>query len=151
MYPTAPTTIHLNTTAPIRREKPLILTVDDEPCISRVIQLKLQNAGYEVVRAASGLEGYEKFIALQPDVIITDVRMPGMSGLELCARCEEHRAEWPFLIVLLSSQLDDELRSLVATAVKKYLPKPFSPKEVLQTVREYIAFRSSGQREDTVQ
>lgn len=122
-----------------KRQRPLILTVDDEPCIGRVVQLKLQNAGYEVVRANSGAEGLEKFVELRPDVLITDIKMPGMSGIELCARCEEYREAWPFLIIVLTSQLDDRTQAwLQREPHRKYLPKPFSPREILRTVQEYL-------------
>lgn len=121
------------------RDRPLILSVDDEPCIGRVVQMKLRNAGYDVVRASSGAEGLERFVELRPDVLITDVKMPGMSGIELCRRCEEYRGAWPFLIIVLTSQLDEETRAwLDGQPNRKYLPKPFSPREVLRTVQEYV-------------
>ncbi len=124
------------------RAKPLVLSVDDEPCIGRVVQLKLQNAGCDVVRTSSGSEGLEKFIQLRPDVLITDVKMPGMSGIELCSRCEEYRGAWPFLIIVLTSQLDQDMQNwLKQDAHRKYFPKPFSPREVLRTVEEYLASR----------
>jgi len=126
------------------REKPLILSVDDEPCIGRVVQLKLQHAGYDVVRATSGLEGLEKFVEVQPDVLITDVRMPGMSGIELCSRCEEYRGSWPFLVIVLTSQLDEQTKAwLEKDENRRYLPKPFSPREVLRTVQEYLESRDA--------
>ena len=132
------------------RPRPLILTVDDEPCISRVVQLKLQNADFEVVRAASGTEGLSKFIALRPDVLITDVRMPGMSGIDLCTRCEEYKGAWPFLIIVLTSQLDEETQLwLEQDRNRKYLQKPFSPREVLRVVREYLAEREAETRKGT--
>ncbi len=134
--------MHINAEGGSSRTKPLILSVDDEPCIGRVVQMKLESAGYDVVRAASGTEGIEKFVGLRPDVLITDVRMPGMSGIELCRRCEEYRGAWPFLIIVLTSQLDRETREwLEAGTGRKYLPKPFSPREVLRTVQEYLASR----------
>jgi len=129
---------------PQDREKPLILSVDDEPCISRVVQLKLQNADYDVVRATCGLEGLQKFVELRPDVLITDVRMPGMSGIELCRRCEEYHQDWPFLVIVLTSQLDKETQAwLEKNPNRKYLPKPFSPREVLRMVREYLGGRAA--------
>ncbi len=129
-------------TEPGNRERPLVLSVDDEPCIGRVVQMKLQNGGYDVVRASSGAEGLERFIECRPDVLITDVKMPGMSGIELCTRCEEYRGAWPFLIIVLTSQLDEETQAwLTEQPDRKYLPKPFSPREVLRTVEEYFASR----------
>jgi CheY-like chemotaxis protein len=140
---------------PQNRPKPLILVVDDEPCISLVVQLKLVNAGYDVVRASSGSEGLEKFVALHPDILIADVKMPGMSGIELCNRCEQYREDWQFLIIVLTSQLDPEtLRWLTHASNCKYLPKPFSPRAVLKTVQEYIESRAAaapGQQKGTIE
>jgi len=125
------------------RTRPLVLSVDDEPCIGRVVQLKLQNAGFDVERASSGTEGLDKFVELRPDVLITDVKMPGMSGIELCKRCEEYRGAWPFLVIVLTSQLDAQTRTwLEQRPERKYLPKPFSPREILRTVQEYLVTRS---------
>jgi chemotaxis family two-component system response regulator PixH len=132
---------------PGERKKPLILSVDDEPCIGRVVQMKLQNAGYDVVRASSGSEGLERFLEHRPDVVITDVKMPGMSGIELCNRCEEYRGAWPFLIIVLTSQLDEETQAWLAEQPDhKYLPKPFSPREILRTVEEYLDSRDTEAR-----
>jgi len=132
------------------RAKPLVLTVDDEPCVGRVVQLKLENAGYDVVRASSGAEGLRKFVELRPDVLITDVRMPGMSGIELCTRCEEYRGSWPFLIIVLTSQLDEETRAwLEQNPDRKYVPKPFSPREILRTVKDNLNCMAAARREGT--
>jgi DNA-binding response OmpR family regulator len=107
--------------------------------------MKLHNAGYDVERASCGDEGLKQFIECRPDVLITDVRMPGMSGIELCTRCEEYRGAWPFLIVVLTSQLDEKTQAWLAErADRKYLPKPFSPREVLRTVEEYFESREAG-------
>ena len=123
---------------------PLILSVDDEPCIGRVVQMKLQNAGYRVERATSGVEGLEKFVELRPDVLITDVKMPGMTGIELCRRCDEYHGAWPFLVIVLTSQLDEETKAwLERSSDREYLPKPFSPREILRTVRDYLASRQA--------
>jgi CheY-like chemotaxis protein len=96
------------------RTRPVILTVDDEPCIGRVIELKLKAHGFDVVRATSGADGLKKFVEMRPDVVITDVKMPGMSGIELCRRCEEYRGSWPFLVVVLTSQLDKQTQDRLA-------------------------------------
>lgn len=129
------------------RKRPLVLSVDDEPCIGRVVQLKLEGAGCDVVRASSGSDGLAKFVELRPDVVITDVKMPGMSGIELCARCEEYRGAWPFLIIVLTSQLDEETKAWLARDPNRhYLPKPFSPREIVRTVHEYLARREPAAR-----
>jgi len=63
-----------------------ILVADDEAPIANVVAMKLRNAGLEVIVAMDGVEAYELAIAERPDFMITDLQMPGMNGLELCAR-----------------------------------------------------------------
>lgn len=130
----------------LNRAKPVILSVDDEPCISRVVQLKLQNSGYDVLRAENGIDGLKQFINHMPDVLITDVKMPGMSGIELATRCLEYKGKWPFMIIVLTSQVDDETMQELRNRVDIcYIPKPFSPREVLRIIDCYIKDRSSKQ------
>jgi len=119
-------------------QKLLVLSVDDDPCVSRVVQLKLENAGYRVEKATTAEEAVVKIRALKPDVIITDVKMPGMSGIELCKACEDMLLSHDFLTIVLSSQLDEDSKSWVESSPKRrFISKPFSPKMVLSTIEEY--------------
>ena len=123
-------------------EKLLVLTVDDDPCVSRVVQLKLENAGYRVVKAVTAEEALVKIQELRPDVIITDVKMPGMSGIELCKRCEEVLPGHDFMMIVLTSQLDEPSKRWVESNPKRrYIPKPFSPRRILETIEGYRAGR----------
>jgi CheY-like chemotaxis protein len=80
--------------------------------------------------------------------VITDVKMPGMSGIEFCNRCDEYRTARSFLVIVLTSQLDEETHGWIERSPhRKYLPKPFSPREVLRIVDEYIASRPKGSTE----
>ena len=119
-------------------QKLLVLSVDDDPCVSRVVQLKLENAGYRVEKATTAEEAVVKIRALKPDVIITDVKMPGMSGIELCRKCEEVLPDHDFMMIVLTSQLDEPSRQWVESNPKRrYIPKPFSPRRILETVDGY--------------
>ena len=123
-------------------DKPLVLTVDDDPCVSRVVQLKLENAGYRVVKAVTAEEALVKIQELHPDVIITDVKMPGMSGIELCRKCEEVLPDHDFMMIVLTSQLDEPSKQWVESNPKRrYISKPFSPRRILETVDNYCAAR----------
>jgi len=119
-------------------ERLLVLSVDDDPCVSRVVQLKLENAGYRVEKAVTAEEAIGKIQELKPDVIITDVKMPGMSGIELCKACEAMRPDDDFLMIVLTSQLDEQSKRWVESSPKRrFLAKPFSPRKVLATIEEY--------------
>lgn len=123
----------------------LVLSVDDDPCISRVVQLKLQNAGYRVVRAVTAEEGLVKIQELRPDVIITDVKMPGMSGIDLCRACDEMMPDAEVLTIVLTAQLDDESRKWVESNPKRrFISKPFSPRKILSTIEEYRQARKEA-------
>ena len=118
-------------------EKPLALSIDDDPAVGRVLQLKLQLSGYRVERAMTADEAMESIQRLRPDVIITDVRMPGMSGIEFCRVCEQFRDEWEFIIIVLTSQLDKADQAYVESDPRRrFLQKPFSPRHLIEVIKE---------------
>lgn len=127
----------------IHRTRPVILSVDDEPCVSRVLQMKLQDSGYDVIRAENGLDGFKQFTDCMPDVLITDVNMPGMSGIELVKRCLEYRDTRSFLIAVLTSHIDEVTAQWLGEKTDVIcLPKPFSPRRLLRMVDCYIKTRN---------
>ncbi len=118
-------------------EKPLVLSIDDDPAIGRVVQLKLQLSGFRVERAMTADEAMENIQMLRPDVIITDVRMPGMSGIEFCRACEQFRDEWEFIIIVLTSQLNEADQAYVESDPRRrFVQKPFSPRKLVEVVKE---------------
>jgi len=121
------------------REKPVILVVDDESHIVHVVSLKLRNAGYEIITAQDGEEGYETAVSEKPDLIITDYQMPFMTGLELCEKLKQHEATKDTPALMLTARgfsLTDE--DISRTNIAGVLSKPFSPREVLGRVQELI-------------
>jgi len=122
-----------------QRENPLVLVVDDESHILHVVSLKLRNAGYEVITAQDGEEGFEAAIGDKPDLIITDFQMPFQTGLELCEKLKQHEATKDMPAIMLTARgfsLTDE--DISRTNIAGVLSKPFSPREVLMRVRELI-------------
>ncbi|MFP5405758.1 MAG: response regulator [Gammaproteobacteria bacterium] len=110
---------------------------DDEEDIRRVARLSLVRVGgMEVVEAASGLEGVRRAEADAPDVILLDVMMPGLDGLEVCRRIQ---AERPVPVLMLTAR-DDETDVLVGLGVgaDDYLTKPFSLRELLARIRALL-------------
>ena len=119
-----------------------ILLADDEPSVLRVLDLKFKNAGFEVLTASDGMEALEIIKKELPDVVISDNRMPKMTGIDLCVACEKIREKKKFLFIMLSSyasvtsKLDKEwVNSLPNTT---FIPKPFSPRNILKTVENYF-------------
>lgn len=116
-----------------------ILVVDDEAHITHVVSLKLRNAGYEVVTARDGEEGFELAVKKTPDLIITDLQMPYMTGVEMCARLRKNpqTAEVPALLLTARGYALEE-GDLGRTNIRGMLSKPFSPREILSRVQEAL-------------
>jgi two-component system KDP operon response regulator KdpE len=113
-----------------------ILVVDDEPQITRVLRMSLQSSGYEVTLAKDGLEGLERFKEVSPDLIITDLSMPGMDGLEL-TRAIRRISETP--IIVLSVRESESMKvSALDEGADDYVTKPFSMQELLARVRANV-------------
>ena len=88
-----------------------VLVVDDEAHILHVLSLKLRNAGYEVITAVDGEEGYELAIQELPNLVITDFQMPYMTGLELCRALASHPPTSHIPVLMLTARgyaLDDD-------------------------------------------
>lgn len=118
---------------------PLILVVDDETHILHVVSLKLRNAGYEVITAENGEEGFDHAVQRVPDLIITDYQMPFMSGLEMCQRLkEDERTRGVRALMLTARGFSLPAEALDKTNIVMVMSKPFSPKEVLAKVQEMI-------------
>jgi two-component system KDP operon response regulator KdpE len=114
-------------------EKPRILVVDDEPQLTRVLRTGLTSRGYDVRAAADGLAGFETFTDWHPDLVITDLAMPVMDGLELCRRV---RAMSPVPIIVLSAKGEEKTKvEALDLGADDYITKPFGIDELLARVR----------------
>jgi two-component system KDP operon response regulator KdpE len=114
-------------------EKPRILVVDDEPQLTRVLRTGLKSRGYDVRVAADGLSGFETFTDWHPDLVITDLAMPVMDGLELCRRV---RAISQTPIIVLSAKGEEKTKvEALDIGADDYITKPFGIDELLARVR----------------
>jgi CheY-like chemotaxis protein len=116
-----------------------ILVADDETHITQVVSLKLRNAGFEVIVANDGEEALELASAEIPCLLITDLQMPFLSGLELARKLHERPATRSIPIVVLTARglgLSDE--DLSGTSIRRVMSKPFSPKQVLECTLEIL-------------
>ena len=117
-----------------------ILAVDDEAHILHVVSLKLRNAGFNVLTAQDGQEALETTLAERPDLIITDYKMPRMSGVEFCKALRQHDDAPDVPIILLTARgFDVEDDDMSAAGIADVLEKPFSPREVLSRVEGLLA------------
>jgi two-component system, OmpR family, KDP operon response regulator KdpE len=114
-------------------ERSRILVVDDETQITRVLKTTLSAQGYEVKTAADGESGCHAAQDWLPDLIITDLSMPGISGVELC-RTVRKRAQTPIIVLSVRGEEKAKVEALDAGA-DDYVTKPFSVNELLARVR----------------
>lgn len=114
-------------------ERSRILVVDDETQISRVLKTSLQSQGYEVKTEADGESGFNAAMNWLPDLIVTDLSMPGMSGIELC-RAVRERSGVPIIVLSVRGEEKSKIEALDAGA-DDYVTKPFSVNELLARVR----------------
>lgn len=124
-----------------------ILVVDDEAHIVQVLSLKLRNAGYEVLTAVDGEEGYELASKHHPDLIITDFQMPYMTGLELCKQLAAHAATAAIPVLLLTARghaLEPE--DLSIGNIRDVLSKPFSPRAIVEQISRILGAETPADR-----
>lgn len=117
-----------------------VLIVEDTPSERELMSHYLRESGFSVIAAPSGQEGMDKAIAQQPDVIITDVVMPGISGFELCRKLKRNPQTQAVPIVICSSkkQSIDRLWGMKQGA-KAYLTKPYTRAELVQAIKTALA------------
>jgi two-component system KDP operon response regulator KdpE len=128
--------------------KPLILVVDDEPQILRVMRASLPARGYEVITALSGEEALDQIRKQMPDLIILDLAMPGMSGLEVCRQVRE-LASVPIIVLSAKGSESDKIAALDQGA-DDYVTKPFAMGELLARVRAVLRRLSASESDSRV-
>jgi len=121
-----------------------ILIVDDEPQITRVLRTALSTQGYVLKVAADGLEALEAVESWQPDLVITDLAMPKINGVELCRAIREN-SQIPILVLSVRNQDRQKIEALDAGA-DDYVTKPFSIQELLARVRALLRRQTAAQK-----
>jgi two-component system KDP operon response regulator KdpE len=127
-------------------EKPRILVVDDEPQLTRVLRTGLKSRGYDVRAAADGLAGFETFSDWHPDLVITDLAMPNVDGLELCRRL---RAISQVPIIVLSAKGEEKTKvEALDLGADDFVTKPFGIDELLARVRASLRRASTQEKSE---
>src|SRR5689334_6017385 len=114
-----------------------IMLVDDDAKLSRVLSLRLQSEGYDVVAAASGEEALTRLGEARPRFVLADLRMPGMDGVELLARIQERFPGLPVALISAQGDIPDAVRATQAGAVD-FITKPVDRDRLLECVRRHV-------------
>lgn len=115
-----------------------ILVVDDEEAISSYLQRKLTKLGYEVAVAEDGEKALELAFSLLPDIILMDVKMPKLSGTEVCRKLKADRRTAAIPVLLLSAKAQPaEIQEGLEAGANRYLCKPISFPDILAELRAF--------------
>ena len=126
-----------------------ILVVDDESSIVTLLQYNLEQAGYMVETASDGMEAYNAVLEKRPDLIVLDLMLPKMDGMEVCKALRQQKIHTP--IIMLTAK-DDEFDKVLGLELgaDDYMTKPFSPREVTARVKAVLR-RSTAAIEEASQ
>ncbi|OPG16120.1 response regulator transcription factor [Ferroacidibacillus organovorans] len=114
-----------------------ILIVDDEAAMRQLVRIYLAHAGFSVSEAKDGVSCMEKLSAGVYDMVILDMMMPGMDGVEVCRRIRERLPEMPLLMLTARDEVESRVKGLTAGA-DDYLTKPFDSRELVARVKSLL-------------
>ncbi|MEP0804412.1 MAG: response regulator transcription factor [Chloroflexota bacterium] len=119
-----------------------ILVIDDEPSITKLISAYLKPEGYEVFVASDGIAGLKAARAFKPDLIILDIMLPGMDGIELLSRL---RRESDVYVIMLTAKTEETDKVVgLSVGADDYVTKPFSPRELVARVKAALRRIETG-------
>lgn len=117
-----------------------VVVIDDEEFVLSLIETMLEDEGFVVFTARDGATGWEKIQSVAPDLVVTDVRMPGMNGMEICKACEGIRSLRDFPIFVLTGETDQASKDWFRQLRNVHLiSKPFSPRAFVAQIYAALA------------
>ena len=124
-----------------------VLVVDDEPDLLELIHYNLTKAGYDVASVLSGEEALAHVRASLPDLIVLDVLLPGLDGLEVCKALRRNPATASIPIVMLTARSEDaDVVAGLELGADDYLTKPFSPRVLLARIKAVLRRQQARDR-----
>ncbi|HLF29107.1 MAG TPA: response regulator [Anaerolineae bacterium] len=122
-----------------------ILIAEDERDIRDLIAFSLRYGGFEVVEAANGQEAVDRAVAVKPDLILMDVRMPKMTGYEACKQLKSMEDMKHIPVIFLSAKgQETEIQQGLDAGAEEYILKPFAPDDLANKVREVLQRAGEG-------
>jgi len=123
-------------TTPVERRRHRILVVEDEPGLAESVRYSLETEGFEVLVSESGVGGLESARVNQPDLVLLDLMLPGMSGLDVCRQIR-HSSDVPIIMLTAKDAESDKVAGLELGA-DDYMTKPFSMRELTARIRAQL-------------
>ena len=121
-----------------------VLVVDDDPVIQTLLHVNFEMEGYKVVEAMDGVEGLERARADRPDVVVLDIMMPKMNGLEVASALKADPVTAGIPVILLSAKAQEsDIKAGQSTGAEDYMTKPFDPLDLLDRVAALLARQRS--------
>ena len=114
-----------------------VLVIDDDSNIRDTVGVMLEQEGFRAVLAGDGLSGVQQALAIKPGVILVDLRMPGLSGAEVCQQLRATGMKTPLIVLSASSGETDKVR-LLDIGADDYVTKPFGARELLARIRAVL-------------
>ena len=110
-----------------------VLLVEDEENLARLLKDAIGDSFFSFIIASDGIEGKELFLEIKPDIVITDIEMPRLSGLDMAKELRQIRPNTPIIILSAFSE-KDKLFNAIDIGITKYFVKPFDPDELLDYI-----------------
>jgi phosphate regulon transcriptional regulator PhoB len=132
-------------------EPQTILVIDDEPDLTELVSYNLKKEGFKVTTASDGEEGLEKIRKGSFDLVILDLMLPGLQGVEVCRilRSNPRTESLPVIMLTAKTDMTDKVRGL-DTGADDYMTKPFSPKELIARVRALLRRAGRGAKDKVI-
>lgn len=123
-----------------------LLMIEDDSRLAQMVVEYLGQSGFEVTHAADGEQGLEQLQLIQPELVILDLMMPGIDGLEVCRRIRSLQGDASRVPVIMLTAKGDPMDRVIGLEIgaDDYLPKPFEPRELLARVRAVLRRRGDG-------
>jgi two-component system, OmpR family, phosphate regulon response regulator PhoB len=119
-----------------------VVVVDDDPDIRELVAMKLTNSGYRVAVEADGESGLATALSVEPDLVVLDWMMPGLTGIEVCrALRDDPRTATTAVILLTARAQEEDIETGFAAGADDYLVKPFSVRELAMRVEAILSRR----------
>lgn len=114
-----------------------ILVIDDDEELQDTIAVMLEQEGYRVTQALDGKSGYERALTLKPDLLIVDLRLPAMNGMEICRQLRSSQIQTPIIVLSAVGEEVDKVL-LLEIGADDYVTKPFGRRELLARIRAVL-------------